>query len=531
MKRFLILLLILVAFVLPVVPSYAAMQEDDLEYIDTQKDVVFWVSWDVEKPQVQFVAPDGAIYDPQIANTNTTTVNADKSFYYVVKAAAVGQWRVKYDKGKNSEIEISVHDYNAGLSINYFTLDAINNTELPVKFSVSGAENTLFKYRISAVVDHSGAEKLLTEGSAYVGDEEKRTLYLNDLSSYSAYMLKLYVWYDDNGTDIFDFAFSKAFSYTNPNVDKDKKDFKMTVIPNESLIDVEWPDLEYGVDTVIVALFEDDAKEPAFFDEYDVRKNKKVQLSYDPKVTKISVEFTPKKNGLSLATNKKTADVGKFALKLPEGEGYNSLVMPMKYDGFKKQQVDVTVNDHKTELVLDGKGSVNITFGNDWNTLKVMYQDSSSVFWKIERRIYVDTVAPTLSMNRAYDKMTVDDKKITIAGIASDCNTVKVNGEAVKLDKSGAFSKDIELKNGENIVEVTATDGVGNESRYTAAITRGYAGTDAQKEKTVNTAQRPGGLFDKLTAYGSYWILIAVSVICLLGIGYVLLFWRKGGKK
>ena len=531
MKRFLILILIIVAFVLPAVPSYAAMQEDDLEYIDTQKDVVFWVSWDVEQPQVQFVAPDGAIYDPKIANPNTTTINADKSFYYVVKAAPAGQWRVKYDKGKNSEIEISVHDYNAGLSINYFTLEAIKDTELPVKFSVAGAENTYFSYRISAVIDHTGEEKLLAEGSAYVGGEEQRTLWLDDLSSYTAYMLKLYVWYDDNGTDVFDFAFSDPFAYTNPKVDKDKKDFKMTVLPEDKLIDVEWNELEYGIDSVVVALFEDDAKEPAFFDEYDVRKTKSVQLSYDPKAAKVSVEFTPKKDGLSLVTNKKSADLSKFAVKLPDGEGYNSLVMPMKYDGLKKQHVGVTVNDRTTELILDGKGSVNITLGSEWNTLKVEYQDSNTVYWKIDRSVFVDTTAPTLSMNRTYDGMTVDDKKISIGGIASDCNAVKINGESVKIDKTGAFSKDVELKNGENTIEVVATDAVGNASRYTAVVTRGFAGSDAQEEKTINTTQKPGGLFDKLTAYGSYWILIAVSVVCVLVIGYVLLFWRKGGKK
>ena len=40
-----------------------------------------------------------------------------------------------------------------------------------------------------------------------------------------------------------------------------------------------------------------------------------------------------------------------------------------------------------------------------------------------------------------------------------------------------------------------------------------------------------GGLLETLTGPGKYWVLIGVSVLCLMVIGYALIFWRREGQK
>lgn len=528
MKRIFTILIAFIIFIIPAVPSYAAMVEDKLDNIDTQKDVVFWVSWDTEEPQVVFIAPDGSIYDPKVQSQQTTTVMADKSLYYVVYSAQAGSWRVKYDKGKNKQIDISIHDYNPGISIQSFVLGNIENDRMAVKFSVSGKEGITYNYRIGAMIDHTGMEKVLTEGTATVGGEIERSFYLNKLSSYSAYMLRLYVWYDDNGTDIFDFEFSSPFSYTNTSLDANTTDFIMTVLPEDHLLEVAWPKLPYSTDSVLVAVFENDGKEPAMYDEYKVSEHEYVQLAYDPKATKVSVEFTPKVDGVSVATLRKTAQISDFGLTLPEGKSYNALLMPLKYKGFSKQPVAVTVNGYTTDLVFNGKGAVNITLGEDWNDLQVLYTDANNVCWKIQRQIFVDCTAPVLTMSRAYDGMTVDNEKIKISGTVVDCAKLTINGKKVKIKNNGSFSKEISLDSGENEIIVKAADELGNESRYTAVVTRGFTGTEADSASAASNADKPGGLLEALTSYGSYWVLLAASVVGLLIIGYALLFWRKG---
>lgn len=529
MKRCVLILLALVLTVSMAIPAFAATEEADLEYIDTRKDVVFWVSWDVETPDVVFVAPNGAIYDPMKQSSGTTTILNETDLYYVIMNAPAGQWRIRYDKGNNTKLDVSVHDYQSGVTIESFTIGKVNDTRLPYEFMVTGKDGTYYNYRISAMIDHTGVEKELTSGTGTVGREVSGNVYLNSLSTYSGYMLKLYVWYDDNGTDIFDFAFSDKFSFTNEDADKQSADFNLTVMPEEQLLLVSWPELHRNVEKVMVAVFEDGAAEPAVFDEYDPDKYDSVQLAYDPAAKQVDVEFTVTVGGTNAAPVRKSVKVDNFGLSLPKVDAFNSLVIPLTYSGMSNQLTNVTVNGYKTELILNGNGNVNITLGDDWNDLSIAYTTPDNVIWLIHREIFIDRIAPILTMSQSYDGMSVKDKTITVSGIAQDCATLTINGQAVKLEGNGMFSQEIGLSAGGNTVTVVAADKHGNETKYTALIYHGdnmEAWLDAEDNKSA-----PGGLLEVLTGQGSYWILGVVSVLCLLVIGYALIFWRKEGEK
>lgn len=529
MKRCLTILLALVLTLSMAIPAFAATEEADLEYIDTRKDVVFWVSWDVETPDIKFIAPNGAIYDPMKQANGTTTILNDKDLYYVIMNASAGQWRIRYDKGNNTKLDVSVHDYQAGLIIESFTIGEVTDIQLPYQFTVSGEEGTRYNYRISAMIDHTGMEKELASGSEIVGTEISGNVYLNNLSTYSGYMLKLYVWYDDNGTDIFDFAFSDKFSFTNEEADKLSADFHVTVMPEEQLLLISWPELPYNVEKVLVAVFEDGGKEPSVFDEYDPDQYDSVQLAYDPAAKQVDVEFTVTVNGVNAAPLRKTLNVGNFGISLPEGDAFNSLIIPLTYTGLTHQLTSVIINGYKTELVLDGSGSVNITVGDDWNEVSVSYSTGDNITWLIDRNIFVDRISPILTMSQAYDGMRSEKKTISVSGVAKDCASVTINGQPVTLDANGMFSQEIGLSTGGNTVTVVAADKLGNETKYTALIYHGD-NMDEWLESEKNKSQ-PGGLLEILTGQGSYWILIAVSVLCLLVIGYALIFWRKEGEK
>lgn len=529
MKRIFTIIITLLLMAVLVVPAYAAQEEADLEYINTQKDVVFWVSWDQEQPLIIFIAPDGTEYDPNVTSDTTTTIVGEKDLYYVVLDAQAGQWRVRYDKGNNTEIKISVHDYQAGIRIESFTIGEVEGNYLPVHFLAEGAEGTYFQYRISAMVDHTGMEKELRTGSAMVGNDITDSVYLGDLSTYDGYMLKLYIWYDQNGTDIFDFAFSEPFAYINNDLDNRAEDFALTVLPEEQLLYIFWPDLSWSVEKVMVAVFEDGASEPSVFDEYDPNETDSVQLAYDPSAKQVDVEFIVTINGVNAAPKRKTLHLDSLHLTLPKGDAFNSLSLPMTYTGFVKQPVTVTVNGYASELILDGDGSVNITLGDDWNTLSVSYLDAENITWQIQRQIFVDRIPPILTMNQPYDGMRVTGKSITITGIANDCAALTVNGTTVNVNEDGMFTYELKLQDGGNALTVIASDKMGNEAQYSAMI---YCGDHVEEwiENEENKSA-PGGLLETLTGPGSYWGLAICSVVCLLVIVYALIFWRKEGKK
>ena len=407
MKRVLTFIFVLLLMAALAVPAYAAPEEADLEYIDTQKDVVFWVTWDQEQPQIVFIAPDGTEYDPSVTSDTTTTVISEKDLYYVILDAPAGQWRIRYEKGNNSEISVSVHDYQAGIRIETFEAGSVEGNYIPVAFRATGEEGRLFQYKISAVIDHTGMEKELWSGSAFVGSDITDRLYLGDLSTYDAYMLKLYIWYDQNGTDIFDFVYSDPFSYTNQDLDNRAEDFDLMVKPDEQLLYISWPDLSWSVEKVMVAVFEDGAAEPAVFDEYDPDETDSVQLAYDPAAKRVDVEFTVTVNGVNAAPTRKTLYLDAQKLTIADIEACNTLILPMSYTGFTDQLVSVNVNGYNTDLKLNGDGSVNITLGDDWNSVTATYVDTQNVTWQLSRQIFVDRIPPTLTMSQAYDGMKV----------------------------------------------------------------------------------------------------------------------------
>lgn len=527
MKKVWISLLAAILLLMGAFPAYAATQEQALGTIDKKKDIVIWVSWDVEEPQITFIAPGGKKYDPKVKKSGTTAILSDKNLYYVIKSAAAGDWRVRFDKGKNTELEISVHDYQEGISIQGFTIGKVEDGWLPFRFKVKGDKNVRFNYRIGAMIDHLGEEKVLTEGVAATGEEQDGMLNLNNLSTYSKYMLRLCVWYDDNGTDIFDVAFSEKFSYTNPNVDDSMTDFSMTIQPNEKLVDVAWPNAGWGADSILVAIFEGDGTEPAAFDEYETDRGS-VQLSYDPAATKIRVELTPKYNGVSGKTLSKTVKPSTFKIGIPNGQGFNTKLLPLTYKKCSKQLVAVTVNGHTTELVLNGDGKANVTLGEDWNDVEIVYADKNGVSWLLQRKIFIDCLPPVLTMSRVYDGMTVQDTEIVISGTATECAALTINGKEVPIKDGNMFAETVSLSTGENVITVIAADDLGNKAQYVVAITCGFSGSE---ENAIDANDdKPGGLLETLTGYGSYWVLLIASVPCLLLIGYALLFWRKGGK-
>lgn len=87
---------------------------------------------------------------------------------------------------------------------------------------------------------------------------------------------------------------------------------------------------------------------------------------------------------------------------------------------------------------------------------------------------YVDSVKPTVE---ASAPETTGETKVTVSGKVSDNKAVAavfVNGNAVEVT-DGNFSAEVELKVGENSIEVSATDISGNTAAKTLKVTRANA--------------------------------------------------------
>lgn len=528
MKRIISIVLALLLIGSMAITASAATQEEDLIYLKKEKDIVIWVKWDVEQPKVVFISPEDEEYDPTIAADNTETIFSENNMYYVIRGAEAGQWKIRYDKGKNNTLEVSVHDYMAGIYVEYFTIDQIVDNNMTVRFKVGGQEDRRFNFRISAMVSHNGAEKELYDSSTRTGREEEIKLSLKKLSSYENYFLKLYVWYEENGTDIFDFAYSETFAWTNTSVDESLPEITTTVLPLENLVRVNWPTDFSKADSVLVAVFEEDATVPTRYDTYKVRDYQSAELSYTPGISKITIEVSMNINGVQSTPLRRTAILGDMKLQLPESELLNSLSFPVAYRDMNGQSVQLRVNQRGSTATLDGSGTMTMTLVDDWNSVSVSYTDENLITWELRRDVFVDRIPPALSMTKDYNGMSQKSDKLVISGRATDCVSLTVNGNPVTMDAAGNFTWDLSLASGSNIFTVIAADAAGNEALYSAEVFCGDA--PQQVVQDSGSGDQPGALVYLLTAPGSYWILLASGILCLMIVGYALIFWRKGDK-
>ena len=92
----------------------------------------------------------------------------------------------------------------------------------------------------------------------------------------------------------------------------------------------------------------------------------------------------------------------------------------------------------------------------------------------------VDTVAPTLTIVSPTDELVTNENQCTVRGETNDATsspvevTVKLNSGAavpVPVNPDGAFSSDVTLKEGLNMITIVAKDGAGKTTEVTRNVT------------------------------------------------------------
>ena len=498
--------------------ALAAQQE--FHYLESQRDVVISVTWTDAQPSVKFIAPDGTVFDPLEESDRTRTTIGDGAMLYVIFDAPAGQWSVDLEKRGTEQVAISMFDYLPAPEITAFTVGAAEDGRVQADFTVTMDEDYSYDYRIGAVISPGGDEIELTTGSASANRAVSRTVYLDDLRAYDAWMLKLTVTRTVDGTDCEDVAYSSPFAWV-PDDAEDAPEFTLTVEPEEYLAYAAWDGLPWSAEQVLVALFEDDAEEPAYFDTFDPRDGE-ATLGFDPAAGTIRVEVTVQSGGVYGRTAAKTVDLAASGLLIEDAEAVNRLRLGMDYVGMSGTLATVRVGENETELSLDGSGTVSIVLADGWNDISAWYTDADGVIWRYARSVFVDRTAPTLTMAEAYDGMTTALDTLTLVGAAPDAASVTVGGEAIELGASGGFSADDQLDFGENAVTVTAADALGNEAVYTAVITRtgGPAAPAADPGSDAGSAGSGG-------SWLHYLPMLVCAALGLMLVAYALIFWRR----
>ncbi len=187
-------------------------------------------------------------------------------------------------------------------------------------------------------------------------------------------------------------------------------------------------------------------------------------------------------------------------IAFPEKDVVNTktILVPVEFTG--AYTVSAALNGEL--LVEDGKAAqyrVDMKEGD--NTLVFYLKDPAGNLFSYIKSLQVDTVPPQLSVQRDLDGLRTSDGWVYLEGHSEQGAQLLLNGEPVSMI-SGYFQVRCDLGLGDNQITLTAQDAAGNQTQYTAMVSRTAQGSDLM-----------------------FWIIGGIVFILLAAL-YVLLFIR-----
>lgn len=138
--------------------------------------------------------------------------------------------------------------------------------------------------------------------------------------------------------------------------------------------------------------------------------------------------------------------------------------------------VEVKIENILVEIKQDGSFTQDIELQKEGeNILSIVAKDTTGNAVTKQIKVILDTILPEISELAISDIVVKNNKfyttkeKINISGKISEEGTVKINDENVIVSE-GIFSSEVKLKEGENIIYISAKDIAGNKSEIVKSI-------------------------------------------------------------
>lgn len=516
LKKHLSIVLALIVSVILLIPEMAFTvladeSTSDLFNYDKVQDVAVIIEYEHDDISFTITSPSGQKIDKNTDTDNITVFKGSTSTTVFIGGAEAGQWTITYDKGSNDHLTVRSVVQNTEFWIKTFNVGALSEEKLPVTFNVSGAENTGYSYSVMATTSKDTLNgKELASGNGNTGEDVAVEVSLANLSTYNEYYLLLYVSYDDNSSEIFDYAYSESFSYTNSKSPDPIDKVDITVAHDSKSITVDWDSyISYNTDAVYVEYYLDD--ELISSSEYPTSKGKSGFFTYDDETQSPLFKISVRENsGLASELSEFSVNIvpdNSLKLTLPESGMTGSDIWSFDYTGADKTEVTFTINDNSETMTLDGDGSSSITLPDTRNTIMVSYADKDGYIHTYNRMANITTAAPSLTLSHNIDGITTTNDFIIISG-ATNCSDVTINGNKAEVS-DGTFTYTLELDKGENSILIEATNGELGTS-LTATVTR--------ETESILASE---GIFSKLLP------LIVGLVISVVGIILIIVFTKK----
>lgn len=498
------------------ISAKAEMTEADMVYLSEPEDITIAVTFDVNDVKVAFVSPEGKVYDTSKPGDDMVVFTSDKAIYVAIAGAKEGQWKIRYDKGSNSEISVAVDTIEEPIWVKDIKVYPAKDGILPVEFVAEQVgSDRWFEYTVSLATDNNyGPAKQIHAGSGIVNEKVHLDLDLSEVNSHDEYYLMIHVRYMESDSEYFDVDYSDKFSYTNPNATEKIEDYQVTIDETKCTITIDWTDKLPGGISEVYVRFTEDEKEPMEL-ACEAGENM-TSYAYDKGAKKVKVDvYAVFGNGrMSEATTKEISlekNADEFNIDLGENGLTNSDTLEFEYKNANNQEIITKLNNEEEKpVVLNGDGRKQLKLTEDNNEFRVTYTDSNGYIHKISKIVNIDRIAPSLEVFENIDGVVIGKDSLIITGKTSGADKLDINGSEVKFGDKGVFKHTVALEEGKNEISIKATDVAGNTTLYQAQVT--YSKDDAVVAKTDD------GSVDVMATVKKWLPMIIGGVCSLLGV-------------
>lgn len=146
----------------------------------------------------------------------------------------------------------------------------------------------------------------------------------------------------------------------------------------------------------------------------------------------------------------------------PDGLWINERMLSVQ--GVVPPGIRVQVNQAEAQVDKEGGFDVDVVLDEGENIVRIEAVDAVGNVSVEERRVYLHTLPPALSLTTVRDGMTVREPSLLVVGQTVPQVNVWLNGRELVVDSQGGFQGLVDLIEGENIVRVEAMDRAGNRS-------------------------------------------------------------------
>jgi flagellar hook assembly protein FlgD len=128
------------------------------------------------------------------------------------------------------------------------------------------------------------------------------------------------------------------------------------------------------------------------------------------------------------------------------------------------------VNGKEANVGADGDFNVDILLQEGENVLAFEASDAVGNLATAERRVYLKTRPPALSLSSVKEGMEVSEPSFLVVGQTEVGASVRLNGRELAVDSRGGFQGLVNLVEGDNLIRAEAVDRAGNATALTRRL-------------------------------------------------------------